>query len=222
MELSGWIGQVLSMEDSFRARVRAGDADAFGALFDEHARAIYRYACRMTGDPATAEDVVGQTFLEAWRLRRSVRAEGDSLEPWLYGIAINVLRNAKRSARRYRGAPSRMPDPEPAPDHAEQFALLAQEREELRAARAALLALKPAEREVVALCVWSGLSYAQAAEALGVPVGTVRSRLSRQVPPSGARPHRARGAALRGDGTSGRQRTGKGCVRNCARICRGE
>ena len=53
------------------------------------------------------------------------------------------------------------------------------EQEELTAARAALKALRPREREVVALCVWSGLSYAEAAEALGVPVGTVRSRLSR-------------------------------------------
>ncbi len=167
------------MEDSFRARVRAGDADAFVMLFDGHARAIYRYACRLTGDPTGAEDVVAQTFLEAWRLRRKVRPEGGSLEPWLYGIATNVLRNARRSARRYRDALSRIPDPEPTPDHADALARRAREKEELAAAQVALRALRPAEREVVALCVWSGLSYAEAAEALGVPVGTIRSRLSR-------------------------------------------
>ena len=167
------------MEDSFRVRIRAGDAGAFGKLFDDHARAIHRYACRVTGDPAAAEDVVAQTFLEAWRLRRKVRAEGGSLEPWLYGIATNVLRNAGRSARRYRAALGRIPEPEPAPDHADELMRRDDEQEELAAARAALRALRPAEREVVALCVWSGLGYAEAAEALGVPVGTIRSRLSR-------------------------------------------
>ena len=167
------------MEDSFRARVRAGDADAFGTLFDEHARVIYRYACRVTGDPAAAEDVVGQTFLDAWRLRRKVRPEGDSLEPWLYGIATNVLRNARRSAKRYRAVLDRIPDSELVPDHADDLVRRENEEEQLAAARTALGALRPAEREVVALCLWSGLTYAQAAEALGVPVGTIRSRLSR-------------------------------------------
>jgi RNA polymerase sigma factor (sigma-70 family) len=167
------------MGDSFRARVRAGDADAFGELFDVHARAIYRYACRLNSDPAGAEDVVAQTFLEAWRLRASVLPEGGSLEPWLYGIATNVVRNRRRTARRYRAALERCPAPEPAPDIADDPVRRAAEQEELTAARAALEALHPREREVVALCIWSGLSYAEAAEALGVPVGTVRSRLSR-------------------------------------------
>ena len=169
----------MCMEDSFRARVREGDADAFGILFDDYARAIYRYSYRATGDATGAEDVVAQTFLEAWRLRKRVRPEGGSLGPWLYGIATNVLRNARRSERRYRAALSRIPDPEPTPDHADDLAQRAREQEELAAAQAALRALRPAEREVVALCVWEGLSYVQAAEAIGVPVGTIRSRLSR-------------------------------------------
>lgn len=167
------------MEDSFRARVRAGDADAFATLFDEFAQAIYRYACRVTGDPTMAEDVVGQTFLDAWRLRRKVQPEGDSLEPWLYGIATNVLRNARRSAKRYRAVLERVPDSEPVADHADDLVRRESEQECLAAARIALGALRPAEREVVGLCTWSGLTYAQAAEALGVPVGTIRSRLSR-------------------------------------------
>jgi len=167
------------MEHSFRARIRAGDADAFGELFDDHARAIHRYAYRVTGDATGAEDVVAQTFLEAWRLRTTILAEGGSLEPWLYGIATNVLRNARRSARRYRAALGRISDAGPTPDIAEELVHRVGEQEELAAARAALRALRSAEREVVALCVWSGLSYAQAAEALRVPIGTVRSRLSR-------------------------------------------
>jgi RNA polymerase sigma factor (sigma-70 family) len=167
------------MEDSFRARVRAGDADAFGALFDEHAGAIHRYAYRLSGEAAASEDVVAQTFLEAWRLRETVRREGGSLQPWLYGIATNVLRNSRRSARRYRAALERLPEPGPTPDIADDPVRRAGEQEEIAAARAALKALRPPEREVVGLCIWSGLSYAEAAEALDVPVGTVRSRLSR-------------------------------------------
>jgi RNA polymerase sigma-70 factor (ECF subfamily) len=167
------------MEDSFRARVRGGDADAFGVLFDQYARAIYRYAHRLTGDAAAAEDLVAETFLEAWRLRRKVREEGDGLEPWLYGIATNVLRNSRRAARRYRAALDRIPRPEPTPDHADDLAERVGEEEEFAAARTALRSLRPGEREVVALCIWSGLTYAQAAEALDVPVGTIRSRLSR-------------------------------------------
>src|SRR5271157_5483779 len=159
------------MEDSFRARVRAGDSAAFGELFDEHASDIYRYACRLTGETASAEDVVAQTFLEAWRLRARVFADGASLRPWLFGIATNVLRNTRRAARRYRAALDRLPPPQATPDIADALMDRISEREQLAAARAALGALRPAEREVVALCVWSGLSYAGAAEALGVPVG---------------------------------------------------
>jgi RNA polymerase sigma-70 factor (ECF subfamily) len=169
----------MGMEHSFRARIRAGDAEAFGNLFDDNVHAIYRYASRLSGEASTAEDVVAQTFLEAWRLRETVLVEGGSLQPWLYGIATNVLRNARRTVRRHRAALARLPRPEPTPDIADEPARRAGEQEELAAARTALGALRPPEREVVALCIWSGLSYVEAAEALGVPVGTVRSRLSR-------------------------------------------
>jgi len=102
------------MELSQRARVRAGDKDAFGELFAEHARAVYNHAFRLTGDWSTAEEVVSLAFLEAWRLRGPVRPEGDSLLPWLLGIAVNVARNVARSARRHRAAMSRLPPSSPA------------------------------------------------------------------------------------------------------------
>jgi len=167
------------MDQSLRRRVRAGDHAAFAELFDGEAGAIYRYALRVSADRTTAEEVVSQTFLEAWRLRRRVRPDGDALRPWLFGIAVNVLRNALRAERRRARAYARLPLPAPARDVAEQAAELAREQEELGAAQRALAALRPREREVVALCIWSQLSYADAAHALGVPVGTVRSRLSR-------------------------------------------
>ncbi|NGO07050.1 RNA polymerase sigma factor [Streptomyces sp. HC44] len=93
------------MELSLRARIRAGDPQAFAELFGAHARAVYSHAARLTGDRGIAEDVVSLTFLEAWRLREKLRPdapepeEGDGLRPWLYGIATNVLRNTRRAAQ---------------------------------------------------------------------------------------------------------------------------
>lgn len=164
-----------------RARVHAGDPDAFRELFDEHVRSVYNHAFRLAGTWSVAEDVVSLTFLEAWRLRDrvDVDAEGGSLRPWLLGIATNVARNVRRAARRYDGVLARLPREEVVPDFADEVTNRINDRERLALVRTALEALRKPEREVLALCVWSGLDYAEAAEALGVPVGTVRSRLSR-------------------------------------------
>jgi RNA polymerase sigma factor (sigma-70 family) len=164
-----------------RARVRAGDPDVFRELFDEHARSVYNHAFRLTGDWSTAEDVVSLTFLKAWRLRDRVDgdADGGSLRPWFLGIATNVARNLRRAARRHDTALARLPKEKEMPDFAEELTSRIDDRERLAQVRTALAALRQTEREVLALCVWSGLGYAEAAEALGVPVGTVRSRLSR-------------------------------------------
>jgi RNA polymerase sigma-70 factor (ECF subfamily) len=166
---------------SRRARVRAGDPDVFRELFDEHAHSVYNHAFRLTGNWSTAEDVVSVTFLEAWRLRDRVDgdADGGSLRPWLLGIATNVARNLRRAARRHETALARLPQDEKVPDFAEELTARIVDRERLAQVRTALAALREPEREVLALCVWSGLGYAETAEALGVPVGTVRSRLSR-------------------------------------------
>ncbi|GAB1691154.1 RNA polymerase sigma factor [Krasilnikovia sp. M28-CT-15] len=167
------------MNLSQRARIRAGDAATFGQLFEDHAGAVYRHVVRNTGSWSVAEDIVSLTFLEAWRLREKLRPEGDSVLPWLLGIAVNVLRNTRRAARRHAAALIRLPPAEAMPDFADEIVNRMHDSEQLTAATAALNRLRPAEREVFTLCVWSGLDYAQAAEALGVPIGTVRSRLSR-------------------------------------------
>ncbi|MGW0837929.1 RNA polymerase sigma factor [Streptomyces prunicolor] len=162
-----------------RKRIRAGDHDAFGELFDAYARSVYNHAFRLTGDWTQAEDLVSLTFLDAWRLRDKVDEEGGSLRPWLLGIATNVTRNTRRAARRHAAALSRLPRDEVQRDFADEVAARLDDRAELALVRTALATLRRPEREVLALCVWSGLDYQAAAEALGVPVGTVRSRLSR-------------------------------------------
>ncbi|MFF7601655.1 RNA polymerase sigma factor [Streptomyces mirabilis] len=167
------------METSLRARVRAGDPDAFRQLFDEHAAVVHRHAVRMTGNWVMADDIVSLTFLEAWRLRERVFPGDDSLRPWLLGIATNVTRNTARAARRHQAALTRVPPPDPVPDFADEVTQRLDDTEELAAAQKALSKMRRGEREVVTLCVWEGLDAATAAEALGVAVGTVRARLSR-------------------------------------------
>ncbi|MEU9298734.1 RNA polymerase sigma factor [Streptomyces sp. NPDC048266] len=167
------------MEMSVRARIRAGDPDTFGSLFDDYARAVYNHAFRLTGDWSAAEDVLSLTFLEAWRLRGSVDLDGGSLRPWLLGIATNTARNIRRAARRHEAAVGRLPREEILPDFAEDLVSRIDDAEQVAALQAALSRLRRPEREVVALCIWSGLDYAAAARSLGIPVGTVRSRLSR-------------------------------------------
>jgi RNA polymerase sigma-70 factor, ECF subfamily len=167
------------MEPSLRARVRVGDPAAFSVLFDEYSRAVYNLAFRLSGNWSTAEEAVSLTFLEAWRLRARVEPDGGSLRPWLLGITINVNRNMSRAARRHQTALSRLPPPSPVPDFADEVAGQLDDARQLRRVLATVGGLRADERDVIALCVWSGLDYAAAAQALGVPAGTVRSRLSR-------------------------------------------
>ncbi|MER8010201.1 RNA polymerase sigma factor [Streptomyces sp. NPDC094149] len=166
-----------------RTRVRNGDPDAFAELFDEYARAVYNHAFRLTADWSAAEDVMSATFMEAWRRRASVEAEGGSLRPWLLGIATNVARSQCRSNRRYRNAASAAAAAnaaeEQVQDHAEEAVGRLDDRRRIAATVAALSLLKRPEREVLTLCLCEGMEYAEAARVLGIPVGTVRSRLSR-------------------------------------------
>jgi RNA polymerase sigma factor (sigma-70 family) len=167
------------VDPNLRARLRAGDPDAFGVLFDEYAHAVYNLAFRLSANWSAAEEVVSGTFLEAWRRRSRIDPGGEPLRPWLLGIAVNVSRNLARGSRRHQAALGRLPPPTPMPDFSEDLAGRLDDEARLREVGKALAALRREEREVIALCVWSELDYATAARALGVPVGTVRSRLSR-------------------------------------------
>jgi DNA-directed RNA polymerase specialized sigma24 family protein len=110
------------MEPTLRGRVRAGDPDAFGVLFDDHASAVYNHAFRLTSDWSLAEEAVSLTFLKAWRLRGRLEPVGGSLRPWLLGITVNVVRNMNRAARRHQAAMSRLPAAPPVPDFADDLA----------------------------------------------------------------------------------------------------
>lgn len=160
------------------ASSRAGDRDAFGALFDRHAKLIYNYCFRRVGSWAAAEDMLSVVFLEAWR-RRDKELPADKVLPWLYGIATNVVRNQWRSERRLARALSRMPALESEPDFAEHVDQQLHDEEQARLALDLLGKLRGPEQDVFFLCAVMELGYEDAALALSVPVGTVRSRLSR-------------------------------------------
>jgi RNA polymerase sigma factor (sigma-70 family) len=155
-----------------------GETEAFGTLFDRHHRAVYNFAFRSCGNWATAEDLVSVVFLEAWRRRGDVAFVHDSALPWLLGVATNLLRNHRRALKRYGAAIERCPRPIATPDFADDVADRIDDELRMRAVRRALRRLRPAERDVLA-CGWSGLTYEETSHALGIPVGTVRSRLSR-------------------------------------------
>lgn len=152
----------------------------FGHLFDRHAQAIYKFCARRTADLALAEDLTSTTFLEAWRHRhRAPFGNPDSALPWLLGVANNVVRNALRGRRRDWAAVERLPAPPVVPAAEDQALGRSMTEARLRGALDAISALSESEQEVVLLVLWSELSYEEAASALGVPVGTIRSRLSR-------------------------------------------
>jgi RNA polymerase sigma factor (sigma-70 family) len=153
---------------------------AFGELFERHGDRVHRHCFHKTGSVATAEDLTSVVFLEAWRRRQDVRfSEDGSVLPWLLGVANYASMNAQRSLRRHRRLLAKLPAASAEPDIAED-AIHRIDTERLVAhLLCALKGLREPEREVLILCDWDGLSYGDAAVALDVPVGTVRSRLSR-------------------------------------------
>ena len=158
--------------------VAGGDPEAFGALFQRHSRAIYNYCFRRTGDWARAQDLTSVVFLECWR-RRDIDLAEDKVLPWLFGIATNVCRTQRRSVARHRAALRRLPPPDPEPEFADETLDRLEDEERMRVLLAFVARLPKHEQDVLALCVWAELSYEEAATALRIPVGTVRSRLAR-------------------------------------------
>ncbi|MDT5023832.1 MAG: hypothetical protein QOE61_258 [Micromonosporaceae bacterium] len=174
----GDAGGPLAEVDDWTA-AQAGSHAAFEMIFERHLTPVYQHCFRLTASWSAAEDAAQSTFLVAWRKRDQVRIVGGTSLPWLLVIATNEVRNQQRSLRRWTSAGNRMLDQAPTADHADEVAQRVDDARRMRALLTAVRRLPRAEREVLALCGWSGMSYADAAAVLGVAEGSVRSRLSR-------------------------------------------
>lgn len=158
---------------------RDGDGPAFASLFDRHRDRVFGHALRLLREPHDAEDVTAVVFLEAWRKRESVRLVDGSIIGWLLVTTNYTVRNHTRSLRRYRTALGKLPAPAPQDDHAPAVDENLDGAERDRQVRDAFDRLSKRDQDVITLCILEELTAAQAAEALGVPEGTVKSRLSR-------------------------------------------
>jgi RNA polymerase sigma factor (sigma-70 family) len=172
-----------------RARAVAGEGEAFGVIFDVHKAAVRRQVARFLVTPQDIEDAVAIVFFEAWRRRSALRLVDGSALPWLLVTGANVARNVRRSAARYRALLAELPDPVGRLD-----AVGYEEHDVLIALRSLALT----DQQILTLCVLEGWSERDAAAALNVRLGTVKSRLHRakrrladqftvltQIPPEG-------------------------------------
>lgn len=174
-------------DDTLLRRAAGGDTDAFGELFQRHARRVFSFCFRQTGDWSLADDLTSIAFLEAWR-RRTAAVEDGMVVAWLLGVAFNVVKRRRRAAFRYRRALDRLPTPPVVEDHADETTARVSAEREVAALLPRLRQLPKREQEVLALVGWEGLSTVEAAVALDMPEATVRSHLYRarqRLQPSG-------------------------------------
>lgn len=163
-------------EELFRRSTR-GDEDAFTTLYRRRQPSVYRFALHMSGRPDLAEEVTQEVFLTLIREPSRFDADRGALSAFLFGITRNfVLRHIERDRRHVYM--DEAPEFDPEADGPDLLSELTR-GQAADAVRQAVLALPATYREAVVLCDLEEMSYADAAEALAVPIGTVRSRLNR-------------------------------------------
>ena len=170
----------LDIHDGDRIARSLDQPGDFGAVFERHFDAIHRYVARRLGT-GPADDIAAAVFAEAFAGRATYLAEVGDARPWLYGIATNLIRRHRRRERAaWRAYARHGVDP---------LGIDAKPRLDEVAVARALGRIAKADRDALLLMVWAELTYDEIATALGIPVGTVRSRI-----------HRARGTAARRTG----------------------
>ncbi|MFN2581337.1 MAG: RNA polymerase sigma factor [Candidatus Dormibacteria bacterium] len=166
-------------DEALLERARRGDREAFAAIVTRHQDELYTMALRMLGTPHDAADVVQETFLRAYI--RIPELRGATVRAWLFRVAVNCAHDIQRRSVRRPTAPLEdasgnvvdLPDPGLSPEGT------ALSRERLATIRDALLTLPTEFRAAVVLRDVNELTYEEMSEALRVPLGTVKSRLSR-------------------------------------------
>src|ERR1700739_4202876 len=166
----------LSDVEIVRASIR--DPSRFGEIFDRYSDDILRYASARLGSDL-AEDVTAETFLAAFRARGRYDLSRGHARPRLYGIAVGQIGKHSRTERRYRQALSRIQAETITADFGDRVADRVT-AEQLRPRLSAVLSALPRrDRELLLLVAWTDLTYEESAQALGVSVSAVKSRLHR-------------------------------------------
>jgi RNA polymerase sigma-70 factor, ECF subfamily len=147
--------------------------EGFATIFDRHYLSVHRYLARRAG--TQADDLASMTFVVAFERRGRFRPDSSSALPWLLGIATNLMHERHRVERRELGALLLLTSEPPAADRQ----VVGDDDDHTDQLMQALAALDSAQLDVLLLYAWEELSYEQIADALSVPLGTVRSRLAR-------------------------------------------
>lgn len=166
-------------ENDAEVIARSGaEPEFFAVLFRRHAPAIQRYIARQIGSDA-AEDVVAETFLVAFDQRSRYEPDRQDARPWLYGIATNLIGRYRRIELRELKAFGRGGTDSITAAFSDSADARVGAQAVSRYLAVALSRLRPSYREAILLIAWADLTYEEAASALGVPIGTVRLRISR-------------------------------------------
>jgi RNA polymerase sigma factor (sigma-70 family) len=168
--------------DAEHIRASWDDPRHFTALFERHAVPVHRFLARRA-EPASVDDLLSETFVAAFRTRRNYDLTYEDARPWLFGIAVNVVRHHHRSEARRTAMVGRVVQratrEQTVPDTADDALGRVEFEDRVEGMAPALRAVDPKYLDVLLLLTGPQLTYAQIARALGIPVGTVRSRLSR-------------------------------------------
>lgn len=152
--------------------------ERFEAIFDRHAATVYRYLRRRVGE-SLAEELTAETFTSALRARAQFQTTRASALPWLYGIAVNLVRMHLRSEERRQHAYRRLASAPVQPSSSGDADARLDASALAPALSGALRVLSPSEREVLLLHAWADLSPREIAEALSISSAVVRKRLHR-------------------------------------------
>ncbi|GAA3125728.1 DNA-directed RNA polymerase sigma-70 factor [Streptosporangium carneum] len=165
-------------EDAEVVQRSLDESEGFSAIFDAYFGEIHRYVTQRLGADG-AEDIVAETFLTAFRKRARYDPSRATVRAWLYGIATNLIGKHRRlEVRTLRALGRHGPDPDP-PGHEERVAVRVSAESLRPSLAAAVAALHQRDRDVLLLVALADLSHEEIATALGIPYGTVGSRLNR-------------------------------------------
>ena len=167
-------------DDALWSRMRAGDVEAWGVLFERHSALVYRFCVRFLGSADEAEDVLSDVFLEAWRARSSFVVHEGGVLPILLAVARRCCQKRRRSNQRLRQvhrvaseAATRIAGPE------DQSTGDDDESRRKQWLRDEVGRLPVPFRDVFELAIYAEMPYDRVSMVLGIPVGTVKSRMSR-------------------------------------------